>query len=305
MSDRAMDSYGAEDFVIPEIKLVQATGGDLAKAEGAKPGDFYSQVTGEVINGTDGFAITIVDIRKTRTYWGRDEISDDPPLCSSSDGVSNMVDGGPCQGCQFRNDTPWLLKPTERRNKCLLHYNVIAIKNETPLLIRVGGISAQGIRELLTTLRLSKQVKGEYHKVRVLVTSVSKKTASGTAFQMVFRPKGLIQDDEELLLLKEMSEEILGTTIDIPAEALEEAVEPEVKRITSGPIHEKQTITPQDVGKAETVLKPPADNIAEIPFEEAGYEPPAKKPVATRPASTKPPAQPAAKPVGKRPDVNF
>jgi hypothetical protein len=229
--NREMDGYGPEDFVIPEIKLIQNVGGETAKGEGAKPGDFYIQITGEKI--TEPFNITVIDIRKQRTYWGRTEIADEPPVCSSADGKTSL-NGEECDKCPYeaRNDTPWLLSADERRKKCLLHYTILAIKDSMPVIIRAGGISIQGVRELLTQLRQNRQLKGEYHRAVVKVSSVKKKTAAGEAFQMQLRAADLISDAAKVKELLELSNQFLGIALPVgtpeeetPAEATQKAPE--------------------------------------------------------------------------------
>lgn len=211
---RSMDGFGPEDFAIPEIKLIQSVGGDIAKKEGAVPGDFYCPVTGDVIK--EGFNITVIDIRKNRTYWGRAEIEEEPPLCSSLDGkapVSREEGSETCAQCQYRCDTPWLLSAQERRTKCLLHYNILALREEAPVLIRVGGISIQSVRELLTQLRLNRQLKGEYHRVLIHVTSQKKKTAVGEAYLMQFRTAELVQEPAKIAELLQLSQQFLGVAL--------------------------------------------------------------------------------------------
>lgn len=213
---RTMDGLGPEDMAIPEVKLIQNVGGAEAKASGAIPGDFYCTVTGEAIKGDVGFDIVVVDIRKQRTYWGRTEIEDEPPICASLDAKVNM-NGESCDQCPYeaRCDTPWTVPATERRNKCLPSYTILAIdaRNYLPILVRASGISTQSVRELLTSLRLNKQLKGEYHRARIHVTSTIKKTASGDAFAMILRSTGLISDPKQIDELKSQSLQLLGVTL--------------------------------------------------------------------------------------------
>lgn len=210
---RAMDSYGTEDMTIPEIKLVQNVGGTEAKEAGAVPGDFFSIVTGEVTKGDVGLDIVVVDIRKTRTYWGRTEIEDEPPICGSSDGKTNQ-DQESCEQCPHdaRCDTPWLLPAAERRTKCLLNYTVLAInaKDGLPTLLRATGISTQAVRSLMTALRLNKTLKGEYHRALVHVTSVIKKSESGEAYAMSLRATKLVDDEAQVEEFRVQSLSLLG-----------------------------------------------------------------------------------------------
>lgn len=213
---RTMDGLGPEDMAIPEIKLIQNVGGSEAKASGAQPGDFYCTVTGEIIKGTIGFDFVVVDIRKQRTYWGRTEIEDEPPICASADGKANML-GDSCDQCPYevRTDVPWAIPATERRNKCLPTYSILAIdiRNYLPILVRASGISTQSVRELLTSLRLNKALKGEYHRALVHVSSAMRKTAGGEAFAIVLRATGLISDQKQVEELKDQSIQLLGVAL--------------------------------------------------------------------------------------------
>lgn len=213
---RTMDGLGPEDMALPEIKLIQNVGGSEAKAGGAAPGDFYCTVTGEIIKGETGFDLVVVDIHKQRTYWGRTEIEDEPPICASADAKVNMQ-GDSCEQCPYnvRTDAPWAIPAAERRNMCLPTYSVLAIdtRNYMPILVRASGISTQSVRELLTSLRLNKSLKGEYHRAQVHVTSVTKKTASGEAFAMVLRITDLIADPKQIEALKSQSIQLLGVPL--------------------------------------------------------------------------------------------
>lgn len=213
------DGLGPEDMAIPEIKLVQNVGGGDAKGSGAKPGDFYLPLTGEVIPGSDGFDLVVVAMKKNRTYWGRADIVDEPPICASMDAKSMVsIDGHDCSECEYRCETPWLLNARERREKCLVNYNVLGIlpKDQMPVLIRATGISAQSSKQLYTQLSLNKELKGEWYKAKVLVASVPKKSSSGDAFAIHFGKLTLIQDTVQLEDLKIQSHQLLGTQILLP-----------------------------------------------------------------------------------------
>jgi len=263
--DREMDGYGAEDFVIPEIKLIQGVGGETAKAEGALPGNFYLAVTGEIIK--EPFEITVIDIRKQRTYWGRTEIEDEPPVCSSLDGKTSQ-NGDACANCPYeaRNDTPWLLTTEERRKKCLLHYTVLAIKDSMPVIIRAGGISIQSVRELLTQLRLNKELKGEYHRAIIKVSSLKKKTAAGEAFQMQLRAVKLVGDSEKAKELLALSQQFLGLALPPGTPEEEPAAAPaaEVKAIETQP----EVKAAEKPAPAKTV--PAAAKVEPAPEEQPG-----------------------------------
>jgi len=218
-----MDGFGTDDMAIPELKLVQNVGGDEAKAAGAVPGDLYLSLTEEIFK--EGLNIVIVDMQKTRTYWGRSEIEDEPPECVSLDADSMMSADGltSCRECEHRCDAPWLLDATERRAKCLVDYNILAIKFDSgmPLLVRAGGISSKAARELITQLRLNRELKGEYHRALVAVSSLPKKTPSGDAFALNFHLKELITDEPKVLEMKNLTIRYLGTSLALPQGAAE------------------------------------------------------------------------------------
>ena len=161
------ESYG--DLAIPEIKLIQNVGGDEAKDAGAQAGDFFCALTGEVFKGNDGFQIVVTGRSKVeRTYWGADhEVqSDEPPTCSSTDGVTS-INGDVCKtACPYQafTDAPGLLTAEERKGKCTPGYRVmgISLTNMMPVFIRCSGISATAARELNTLLAFHKNIRGHY-----------------------------------------------------------------------------------------------------------------------------------------------
>lgn len=250
---RRMDEFDNEDMAIPEIKLVQNVGGDEARAAGAEPGDIYLSLTNEIFK--EGLDIIVVDMQKTRTYWGRTDISDEPPTCASLDADSELnMDGESCKDCEHRCDTPWLIDAAERRTKCLLNYNILAVKLDTqiPVLIRTSGISTKAVRELISQLRLNKALRNpeektivDYHRAIVNVSSQKKKTASGDAFAFIFRAKNLVQEKEQATELLQLSSQLLGTFIALP----EGRVEPEPEA-TPEP-EPAQEITEQSSASAE------------------------------------------------------
>jgi len=212
---RTMDEFGTEEMAIPEIKLIQSVGGDTAKEVGAEPGDFFNTLTDEVLK--EGLDFVLVDIQKVRTFWGRTDISDEPPECASMDGKTS-IDGKECDQCEHKLDTPWLVDAQKRREMCTLSYNIIAINpaDFSPFLIRASGISTQSVRELLTQLKLNRTLKGEYHRAIIRLTSVKKKTRAGEAFAMHFRLKEIITDQENAKDLLEESTSLLGTQVSLP-----------------------------------------------------------------------------------------
>ena len=230
------DGLSPEDMAIPEIKLVQNVGGDTAKEAGALPGDFYCSLTDETFKGEEGFSMVIVAMQKNRTYWGRDDIGEEPPICASMNAASmKSMDGEDCSVCPHRNETPWLLSPTERRTKCLINYNVLGINldNDLPILIRTTGISAQAAKELYTQLSLNRQLAGSWYKAKAHVTSVKKKSSAGDAFAIRFGKLELLQGDVKELEIR--SKQLLGTPIALPLgrEEPEEALaEPAQRPVT-------------------------------------------------------------------------
>ena len=230
---RMLDGYEPGDMALPEFKLIQAVGGDYAKSLGAKPGQFFCPLDDSIV---DELEIVVVDIQATRTYWGRDEIEDSPPDCASLDTKSmRSITGEDCTTCSHRSDTPWLLKPQERRQMCNLSYNILGIKVDdfTPLLIRAGGISALPVRQLITQLRLNRALRGDYHKALISITSIKKKTSAGEAYTLHPKIKTLITDESKARELKNESLQLLGAPIALPKGRPEEEFTPEGKPIYS------------------------------------------------------------------------
>ena len=196
------ESYG--DLAIPEIKLIQNVGGDEAKDAGAQAGDFFCALTGEVFKGNDGFQIVVTGRSKVeRTYWGADhEVqSDEPPTCSSTDGVTS-INGDVCKtACPYQafTDAPGLLTAEERKGKCTPGYRVmgISLTNMMPVFIRCSGISATAARELNTLLAFHKNIRGQYFKAMFNVISIKVKTGSGEAYKIKFGEPVLLNDDTQ------------------------------------------------------------------------------------------------------------
>jgi hypothetical protein len=214
-----MDTYGHDEMAVPQWKLVQSVGADYAKSLGAKPGDFYCTSTEEIAKELE---IVVVDIRKQRTFWGRTDIDEAPPECSSLDGITSL-DGKECASCEHRCDTPWSVDSTKRRELCTMNYNILAINtaDSMPCLIRAGGINALPTRQLLTLLRFNKNLKGEYHRALIAVTSAKKKTPAGEAYTLHFKIKGLAPE-AQANELKEESLQLLGVPLALPEPEEEE-----------------------------------------------------------------------------------
>jgi len=215
------ENYG--DLAIPEIKLVQNVGGDEAKQVGAKPGDFYCAITQEIIPGEKGFEIVVVKpAHKNRTYWGTTDISDDPPVCASNDGIMSVAGDICATACPYKafNDAPYMLSPTERRAKCTPNYNVIGIKvsDMMPVLIRCSGISSMAAKELNTLLKFHKNIKGQYFKAKIRVSAIKKKTASGEAFAIKFGDPEPITDNVIMAELKEQMAQLVNVEMPAPPE---------------------------------------------------------------------------------------
>jgi len=209
-----IDQYKAQDLIPPEWKLLQNTGGKEAKQEGAKPGQFYHTLRGDV---RDELLCAVVDIIKTRTLW-RSEIKDVPPLCTSDDADSmTSRDGKDCRTCEKRCDDPWNVDAAERRGLCTIGYVLLGIElggeNEgEPFIIRCHGISVSAIRELLSSLRLNRKLGGEYYRAQVKLRGVEKDTPQGPAYALQARPVGLL-DDPQANALKPWVESLLGVSI--------------------------------------------------------------------------------------------
>lgn len=238
---RRLDDYGPEDMAIPEIKLVQNVGMGYAKSIGARPGQFFCPLTDEI---TDGLKIIVVDIQMARTYWGREEIEDNPPVCASLDAKSmQAVDGSDCSTCPHRSDAPWQLKPVERRQKCTLTYNILGIREDDllPVIIRAGGISALPVRQLITQIKLNRGLRGEIHRAIIAISAVKKKTPAGEAYALHPKIVGLITDEDKANELKLESNRLLGAPIPLPeARPDEEKAEPLVFTSDGTPVYSEE-----------------------------------------------------------------
>jgi len=216
MSNRSMDAFGSEDLSLPELKLAQATG---AKPADARPGDFFVTLTDQVFPAAVGIQIVIVDVKKSRTYWGRTELDNEPPMCSSEDMITGQ-DGKVCETCEFRCDSPWLLPAADRRTKCTIHYTLFVINkaDQMPMVLRASGISTGAVKQIVTALRMNRALRGEYHKAIISLTSEAKKSPSGTAYAMNFKMVGLVTDPAEASQLLLASESLIGAAVlELPA----------------------------------------------------------------------------------------
>jgi hypothetical protein len=197
---RNFDTFGNEDLSTPEIKLVQNLGSADAKQNGAVPGDFYFPLTGEIFKAQTGFRFVLADVTKVRTYWGRSDISTDPPECSSTNASSGQSDTGiDCLTCPHRNDTPWTLSKEERRNVCQTSFVLLCVmanKEKTPFILRASGTSCRAAKELFTALKINVDINGVYERALIHATSAHVKTPSGEAYVLKFAIDSILSDSQ-------------------------------------------------------------------------------------------------------------
>ncbi len=253
-----MSSMGMNDMSIPELKINQATGGEYAKATGAKLGQLYNSTTNEVYDSID---VQILHIQKNRTFWGRSDITDDPPICSSLDGITS-VDGKVCKTCSNYRERASLDKE-ERRKECQQGFVVMGIdENGMPLIIRLNGISAEAGRNLVYQAYWNKALKANPGGFFWRVTSALRKTSAGNAYEFKFN---LLKDrhptpeaiTEYNRIVAEMG--LLPTGVSAPVAALPTTTTPsESEDINAlyGPAP-----TPDRPTKPEPKPEPPIDDI--------------------------------------------
>ncbi len=222
---RRMDGYGPEDMAIPTWNLLQKTGGSWAKSLGGKPGQFHNTGSDEI---ADELNIIVVDILTGRARWSA-EISDAGPLCASLDAKGDIsVNGDDCSQCEFRLDTPWSSDAAERRKMCCLNYTILGItlSDYMPCIIRAHGISALPLRQLISQLRLNRQLRGEYFRAAINIKSQEKTGKYGTAYALHPKIVELITDETKIEGLKAESNRLLGAPIPLPVGRPEEEPEP-------------------------------------------------------------------------------
>lgn len=254
---RNMDQFGSEDMSLPELKLAQPTG---EKPEGCNPGNFFVSISDDIYE--DGLNIIIADIKKSRTYWGRTELDNEPPECSSEDMISGQL--GPCAECQFRCDSPWLIDATARRMMCLMHYTLMVINYDTkmPMVLRASGISTASVKEIFTLLRINKQLHGEYERAIIKLVSEKKKTAQGEAYQMRFKLISIVQDANEAAELRQLAAQLLGADLTlIPEETAGERIaqvlaDPASKTLPAPKPESAPVFTSTNVDKVVAETKP-------------------------------------------------
>ncbi len=272
--NRNVDTFGPEDLARPEIKLLQNTGGNDAKAAGAKPGEFYNAMTGEVYQ--DGFEFIPVDFFIQRVYWGRDVIGDEPPMCSSLNANSfESVTGIDCHTCAHRLDNAAAVDAKARREKCTKQYSFMGLllPNLEPFIFRAPGTSSQAVINLYSRFKFNKECWNaersaiDFHRFKVRVSSFETKTAAGSAYVIRLNEVTPLADsnfEQETFLL---TAQILGQSVDyLPSP-------PENERLTDG-----KTSTPT-AAKVEQPPAPPAPKVTNV------TPPPVEKPA---PPATKP-----------------
>lgn len=251
-----MASLGMEDMNIPELKLVQATGGDYAKEIGAVPGKFFVSTTNEIY---DNITVQVMIVTKQRTFWGRTEINDEPPICSSNDGLTS-IEGQSCKGdnahpaCQHYRERASMDKE-ERRKECQLGYVVLALDtNGMPLIVRLMGISADTARDLNFLLTSNKAIRGNRGGFYFQITSVKKKTSSGEAFMFKFNlAKDNFPGPEAQAEYRRIAVE-MKLLAPAPGTTAPKIAGPDQNQKALNPGDEKQTITPGEVGEAEQLI---------------------------------------------------
>lgn len=192
--NRNADGFGQNDLLKPEIRLCQKTSGDKATAAGAKPGQFYNVISGESYPA--GFEMVILDINKTRTFWGTTEISDSPPVCASEDANSyESVNGADCHKCLHLCDNAAMVDAKARREKCTIGWTLHAmmLPNLDPFTIRATGISATPVMSLLTAMFYNKAARNpkdkskiDWHRFKIPVSSSEQDTPFGKAYACKF-----------------------------------------------------------------------------------------------------------------------
>lgn len=270
--ERALDQYGPEEMAIPEWKMLQKVGGDWAKGQGAKPGQFFNTITDEV---TDELNIVVVDVKTGRAKWGA-EITDAGPVCASFDAKSmKSIYGDDCSQCPDRLDAPWSVDATERRAKCCLNYTILGIDLDhdyLPVMIRAHGISALPARQLITQLKMNRALRGEYYRAIVNVKSQPKDTKYGTAFAIHPKITELIADEAKAKELRAESQRLLGTPIPLPeARPEEEEIEPLGFTPDGTPFYSEEQrqklMAPKEPPKQEAKEEPPKQEVKKEPPE--------------------------------------
>ena len=277
---RRMDGYGPEDMALPTWNMLQKTGGAWAKSLGGQPGQFHNTGSDEIV---DELNIIVVDVFTGRARWS-EEISDAGPLCASLDAKGGYsINGDDCGQCEFRLDTPWSSDAAERRRMCCLNYTIlgITINDYMPCIIRAHGISALPVRQLISQLRLNRQIKGEYFRAAINIKSQEKTGKYGTAYALHPKIVELITDEAKTGELKAGSNRLLGTPIPLPEGRPEEEPQPLGFTPEGIPFYseaEKDRLLAPGALPAPGITNPPA-----IPSTAKKSEPAAGPPAAEEP----------------------
>lgn len=266
---RNVDNIGADELQRPEIKLIQNTGGDAAKTAGAKPGDFFNVTSGEILSG--GFEFVVLDFIVQRTYWGRDVIGDEPPMCSSLNAASyESVNGDICRNCERLCDNAGMLDAKTRREKCTKQYSFMGLllPNLEPFQFRAAGTSSTAIQNLITRFRYNKacwnaeRTAIDFHRFKVAITAREEKTKAGSAWVIKFGDISPFNDEafeQELFLT---SAQMLGQSVDLLPEG-----EVPAKQITA-PTPAPETQTPK-VNNVSPPAPPPPTPVENQPAKHA------------------------------------
>ncbi|MFH1031092.1 MAG: hypothetical protein V1767_00775 [Chloroflexota bacterium] len=250
---RKSDTTSSSEVLPPEIKIIQGTTRD--SPEGAKIGQFCNAISSEFF---DDFEFIYVDRDKTRTYWGRDTIEDEPPLCWSPDADSGFsADGKDCSKCKDRLDNAASVPANVRKTKCLIHYTIKGVKlpNWEPFMMRVTGVSVGEFMRLMSNflynpaLRNKETGKPNYHAVIVPVKTEQIKSPAGISYGLKFGMFKPIKEQEVLTASFSISAELLGQSNVLQleeGETLDEEAEniPQEIKQEPAPAPTIRTITP-------------------------------------------------------------
>jgi len=186
-----IEGYGAGDFMIPSWKIVQST-----SRVDAKPGMFWHT---DLMIAQDQVRAIILSINYIRTYWGRLEISSDPPECFSLSASRNVsIKGDNCLACPRRNDAPWALSREERREVCSKGHLLFGldIDNEYQIFrMNLGGISVPPMLRF-TRLLLHPPYSGKPWKALTILSTEEKQTDMGVFYQIAPRVERVLTDNE-------------------------------------------------------------------------------------------------------------
>lgn len=176
-----------ERLALPEYRLIHKEISGVP----AKAGKFWLKDFGIE---ADSVKAIVVGFKKTRTFWGRKEILDQPPVCSSDDGLIGW-DGKNCYTCEYFNDAPWMMSIEQRKEKCNPNYLLLCIDQEkedsqredNPFVIRASGIDAQTAKRLHDWLRIHPKARGQLWAVEVEFISEQKNTKGGLLYALSYK----------------------------------------------------------------------------------------------------------------------